>query len=90
MWSSPQTAILAKAWHADTQPVELEDGPRVALPKCSVEQLREAANSFSTVTTHSWEGLHPRHWAMVEDEGLMVTSTLFMAMEMLGMLPPCS
>ena len=57
------------------------------LPLISPKELREASLSFKTHTAVGFDGFHPRHYSMLEEEGLEALSLILGASERLGAMP---
>ena len=57
------------------------------LPAPSVARMRAVSRSFAVATSYGKDGLHPRHIAMLSDEGIQGFIDIFMAAERLWRLP---
>ncbi len=64
------------------------DAPRGHLPRPTVKELRESANSFPHDTAVAFDGLAMRHYGLISDQGLDALSYIVIAMEAIGRLPP--
>ena len=79
---------LEHFWKAHTRAPVIRVDNRDALPRASPAEIEAAACTFPERTCHgASDGLHPRHWALIEDEGRTATAILFEALETLG-IPP--
>jgi exonuclease III len=88
-----ERAKFKKLWSATDEPVPFgDDGGAydddgILLPPLTGDMLREAALSFSHGTASSYDGIHPRHYSLVCQEGLDVLALLLMTCEELGVWP---
>jgi len=57
------------------------------LPRISPEEWRQASLLFPAGTAWTYDGFHPRHYALLSETGLEVLSTLVEVSECLGDLP---
>ena len=80
---------LSNLWHAVPQePVLLQADLRGEdLAAISPEQLRAASRCFSKATARTWDGLHPRHFSLLEDAHLDLVGRLLRAIERVGAFP---
>ncbi len=93
-FSSAPTALLeeqrrkyCRLWKPAPAPYRYDWGPAEELPMLTVDQLREASQSFKRRTAQTFDGLHPRHFASLSDDALAVLATLLQAVEVAGMWP---
>ncbi len=64
------------------------DAPRCHLPRPTVKEIRDSANSFPHDTAVSFDGIAMRHYGLITDQGLETLSFIVIAMEAIGRLPP--
>ena len=57
------------------------------LPRLSPDDMRRVSISFPASTSASLGNFHPRHTALLNNEGLEVLSSIWEASEPLGVLP---
>jgi hypothetical protein len=60
-----------------------------SLPPISIEEFRRAVNTFPKRTSSTWDGLHPRHFALLTDEQIEVVIKLVRLIEHVGEMPAC-
>ena len=82
---------LADVWQCDADKAEaasrLPWGGGKPLARLTVKRLLEAAKTFSHVTCYTYDGIHPRHFALLSYKSLLALSMILEAMECLGMAP---
>ncbi len=79
---------LAGFWKATKTPPKLEEPiDREAFPLASPAALVEAAKTFPVVSGASYDGFHPRQYAMLSPGGLLALALLISACERIGRLP---
>ena len=80
---------LSKFWQADPFEPELLQAPLQGedLAGISSEHLREASRCFSSATARTWDGIHPRHFSLLEDTRMEVVCRLIKAIEKIGAFP---
>ena len=59
-----------------------------SLPRLTHKSLRSAGNTFSHCTTATYDGVHPRHFALLSDAALQVVAVFLESIENLGAWPP--
>ncbi len=74
-------------WDAAPGPLRYDWHDRDALPRLSCEAVREASLSHKPATAETFDGFHPRHYAMLSDEGRSVVAAIMEASELLGTVP---
>ncbi len=60
---------------------------RVSLPRLSQDEIRSASRSVKHDTAQTYDGFHPRHMALICDEGLGILAELYEAAELIGSWP---
>jgi hypothetical protein len=85
----------AALWTSQDEHEALADGfvppeQRSALPRLTVEQLREAGKSTPVKKAVTYDGFHPRHATMLSANGLRVMAILWEAIETSAIPPPRS
>ena len=97
-WSGRPSSILegeaerlANIW--DTQdkqqnnPVPRDIDDSVALGPMNGKILQEAARSFSVTAASTWDGVHPRHLALITEPQADIVAQLILLIESLGYMP---
>ncbi len=59
------------------------------LPPITVQEFRRAINTFPRRTSSTWDGLHPRHFALLTDAQIEVVIKLMRLIEQVGEMPTC-
>ena len=79
---------LESFWKARVRSPVIHVDDRAALPRAAPSEIEAAARAFPKRTCHgASDGLHPRHWALIEEEGRIATAILFEAIETIGVPP---
>ena len=79
---------LASYWKATATPPKFQEPiDREAFPLASPTALIEAAKTFPVVSGASYDGFHPRQYAMLSAGGLLALALLISACERIGRLP---
>ena len=78
---------IAELW----EPTAFEPGvgsdDRQCLPAMPITQFQAAAASFGRRAASSLDGVRPRHFGMIAEEGMQAFILILQAVEMLGVLP---
>ena len=87
-----EAKVLVQAWQATDTPHDRAADvpaavPRLAGPPLEVAALRAASLTFKAATATQAGGLHPRHIAMLPDEGVQAFCNLLRSVELLGAWP---
>ncbi len=82
-----QRRTYAQRWEAAAGPQRYEWHDRRALPRMTADCLRQASLQHKPGTAETFDGFHPRHYALLSNEGLEVLSALMEASELLGGVP---
>ncbi len=82
-----QRAKYAKAWLADSECGHYQWPTREALPRLSAAKLREASLLFKKGTAVAYDGIHCRHYSLLDDGALEVLAAILETCELLGNLP---
>ena len=56
-------------------------------PRAHAHDIREASKSFSTHTSRTFDGLHPRHFSLLGDDALNTLGALIETIERIGSFP---
>ncbi len=59
------------------------------LPPISVDEFRRAVNTFPKRTSSTWDGFHPKHFALLTDEQIKAVILLMRLLEQVGEMPTC-
>ena len=97
-WSGRPSSVLegeaerlAKIWdtqdkqHNNPVPRDIDDS--VALGPMNGKILQEAARSFSATAASTWDGVHPRHLALITEQQADIVAQLMLLIESLGFIP---
>ena len=76
--------MYRKLWGARKEASTAWQPDRNSCPRLSAEEIRRVSRSFPASTSASLDNFHPRHAAMLDDEGLEVLSSIWEASEALG------
>ncbi len=76
-----------RQWKPADGPIQYAWSNRDELPGLTVEELRQASASFRVRTAVTYDGLHPKHIALLCDEGVETLATLYAAVEFAGSWP---
>ncbi len=74
-------------WAATAHPRRVEWTTREALPRLTEGEINGASISFAWRTSATYDGFHPRHWALLSPDARRATAALCEAIELLGALP---
>ncbi len=74
-------------WAAKAGPRRIEWPTREALPRLTEAEVGEASASFAWRTSSTYDGFHPRHWALLSPGAKKATAAICEAIELLGSLP---
>ncbi len=75
------------AWEAQYRQVHYDWPTREALPRPTVQELRQSSRSVDERTAIGHDGFHVTHFRMLSDECLAVLAALVEASELVGSLP---
>ena len=82
---------LAETWKSSPQkPTNTTTRPwggGSALPRLTVKRLSDAALSFAHGTSYTYDGFHPRHYALLQYKTLLAITMLYEAIECMGVMP---
>ncbi len=81
-----RSAYAAK-WQAAERQTRYAWREREALTRLQPDELRAASLAFSKRTASTFDGLHPRHFALLSDQALAALATIYEAVELLGAWP---
>ncbi len=82
-----QRRKYASRWRSADAPQRYEWEDRVALPRLSADEVRQASLGHKLTTAETFDGVHPRHFALLDDAGLAAAAALLEASELLGDMP---
>eukprot|EP00973_Karenia_brevis_P092950 12414827-Karenia_brevis.AAC.1 len=96
---SPGNLVLAEhkrcadLWVIDDEPVHIEGAfpapvDRRALPRLSVDDLRQSSLANAVSKTVTYDGIHPRHIGLLCDDGIEPVGAIWEACELAAELPP--
>ncbi len=74
-------------WAAKAWPRRIDWPTREALPRLTEAEVNEASTTFAWRTSSTYDGFHPRHWALLSPGAKKATAALCEAIELLGSLP---
>ena len=57
------------------------------MPRLTVKRLSDAALSFAHGTSYTYDGFHPRHYALLQYKTLLAITMLYEAIECMGVMP---
>ena len=78
---------LVDCWQAGECPNFVVTPDRASLPRLLPDQLDAAARRFSSSTSSTIDGWHPRHFALLTRPGLSVLGMLLQSCEAAGFFP---
>jgi hypothetical protein len=81
---------LSTIWQCESEPHALFEPPPDAwleLPEITAEDFIRAARSFPARTAQTWDGFHPRHFAMVTEDQAKAIIGVLRLMERIGATP---
>ena len=98
VYTAEPTAVLNKAAKALADIWLCGDGPRRSgkkhpwgggkpLARMTVKVLLEAARTFPNGTCYTFDGIHPRHFALLSYKSLLALSMIYETIECLGVMP---
>jgi len=76
-----------KLWNAKSVPTKKTFANNQPCKKLEPQKLRRVSRTFKKKTGVAPDGWHPRHFALLSDEGLQVLDELFQLLELCGNLP---
>ena len=86
-----EAKTLHSAWGASYNPVSQVDfvhlAPRTLGQAFPAHRIRAASKTFSPRTATTYDGVHPRHFSLLRDEGLEAVGKLLQIIETLGGWP---
>ena len=80
-----QTTVAQRIAPRNQTPFPVEE--RTALPRLTPEQIRRAGAANPEHKASSYDGIHPRQFAVLEDDGCEAFASLWGASETIGRLP---
>ncbi len=80
-------AAYATKWQAAQRQTRYAWREREALARLLPDELRAASLAFAKGTASTFDGLHPRHFALLSDQALAALAALYEAVELLGAWP---
>ena len=81
---------LSGVWECSDEPQEWFQAPAESatqLEKLAPELLQRAARSFPRKTSQTWDGFHPRHYALLSLDQAAVVIGILRLIERIGVLP---